>query len=129
MDALRNGLGIAVITLLAVAVGVAWWEHVRRANARRQEREAAAMAHRARVGVVSNLDAELHAVNAALDAQEHARTSARELQARRDALETTLQRLAQADTGAPHAAWPETEPMVLSTGVPPRIERAEPAAR
>jgi hypothetical protein len=129
MDALRTWLGIASIALLTVAVGVAWWEHLHRTRARHREREQAAQAARARSGVVSNLDAELHAVGAALDAQEHARTSARELQARRDALEATLQRLAPPDPGAHHAAWPETEPMVLSTGIPPRAERAESVAR
>lgn len=124
MDALRIWLALGGGALLVVAIGVAWWEHLRRASARRREREAAERARRARV--VGDLDAELHAVGAALDAQEHARTSERDLQTRRAALEVTLQRMARHDPAAaddPPGAWPETEPMVLATGVPPRVER------
>ena len=90
-------LGYGVIALLAVAIGVAWWEHFRRTHLTKQATfEAAPAAPRA-----VHVDVDLDALPQLASAQDQVE--------RRATVDAAMSRMVHS---AGSSAWTETRPMV-----------------
>ena len=93
-------LGYGVIALLAVSIGVAWWEHFRRTHLSKQAPlEVAPAAPRA-----AHVDVDLDALPQLANAQDQAE--------RRATVDAAMSRMVRGSGAAGSSAWTETRPMV-----------------
>ena len=124
MDRILTWLGAASAALLTVAIAVAWWEHRKRMAEMRRELAWSENSRFALEDHAKTVEERLQAITARVESQRQELHTVRDITQRRQALEGALQRMSQpaAVADAPPGAWINTEPMVLATSVPPRLD-------